>query len=169
MVIANFIAHRANPLTKNAVTLQASSSSQPEMVPTRSNQIGPTVGLTFRSRDVQYDRAPGRNYPSKLNVYFSNDGDDIHLGVAKWIKDQVGLQAGKPQGIVYLLKNHLGRWQSESIDKFVPSGSWVKMWVGLDSSVPDNELKQLTEEGRLGILEIPAEIAGAAIRIRIHL
>jgi hypothetical protein len=129
----------------------------------------PTVGLNFRNSAMD-PYATGRTYPRKLNVYLSNDGDDIRLGEAKWIKDQIELQADKPPRIMYLLRNHPGGpWQSESTDKFVPSGMWVKMWVGLDSSVPDGDLKKLTNERRLGTVEIPAEISGAAIKLRIPL
>ena len=63
----------------------------------------------------------------------------------------------------------LGQWESESNVKFVPSGKWVRVWVGLDSTVQDGELKRLAEEGRLGILEMPAEISGVPLKIRIHL
>ena len=45
----------------------------------------------------------------------------------------------------------------------------MKMWVGLDSSVPDGDLKKLTDERRLGTVEIPAEISGTAIKLRIPL
>ncbi len=42
----------------------------------------PTVGLNFRNSAVD-SYATGRTYPRKLNVYLSNDGDDIRLGEAK--------------------------------------------------------------------------------------
>jgi hypothetical protein len=127
----------------------------------------PTIGLTLRSASIDpYDSVPGRNFPRKLTLHFSNDGDEIHLGIAKWIKDQVGIQIGKPPTVAYYLKNNLGRWDYESSDKVVPSGRWVKMWVGLDSSMPDSELKKLIDESRLGVLEIPAEVSGVPVKIR---
>jgi hypothetical protein len=57
----------------------------------------PTVGLTFKGSEMDpYDPTPGRGYPRKLNVYFSNDGDDIHLGVAKWIKTKLEYSPASP-------------------------------------------------------------------------
>jgi hypothetical protein len=129
----------------------------------------PTVGLTLREK-VMDPYVAGLYYPRKLTLYCSNDGDDIHLGEAKWIKDQVGLQADKPPRIMYLLKpNPSGQWQSEENNKFVSSGRWVKIWVGLDSFVQESDLTQLAKDRRLGTVEIPAEISGTAIKIRIPL
>lgn len=129
----------------------------------------PTVGLTLRSTWIDpFDSTTGRNYPRKLNIIFSNDGDEVHLGIAQWIKDQVAIQAGKPSRVGYYLKNHLGQWVDESTTKIAPSGRWLKLWVGLDSSVSDSELNRLWGDGKLGTLEIPAEISGSAIKIRIR-
>jgi hypothetical protein len=132
-------------------------------------RVALTASLNFRSSDIA-PYVSGIGYPRKLNVYLSNDGDDIHLGIAKWTNDRVGLQAGMPPRIVYLLKDHpVGQFHSESLDKFVPSGMWVKIWVGLnsDSTVPESDLIQWCKDRRLGIVEIPATISGAAFKIRI--
>jgi hypothetical protein len=101
----------------------------------------------------------------------SNDGDDIHLEAASWIKGELGMQANKPSKIGYLIKKYPGgQFESESTDKFVPSGMWVKMWIGLDSSMPDSaDLTKLTADRRLGIVEIPARIFGTPVKIRIPL
>src|SRR5271163_91604 len=124
--------------------------------------IAPTVGLTLRDMKMDaLDPSLGRHYPRKLNLYLSNDGEDLRLETAAWIKDQVGLQAGKPAKIVYLLKSKPG--SSEQFDLeftenvIVHSSRWLKIWIGLDSSISDIALAQLTKDRRLGILEISAK------------
>ena len=89
-------------LTSFVTTLLANAVAH-----SRLGRIAPTVGLNFRNSAMD-PYATGRTYPRKLNVYLSNDGDDIRLGEAKWIKDQVELQADKPPRIMYLLRNHPG-------------------------------------------------------------
>jgi hypothetical protein len=145
-----------------AIAVQQANQS-----PTGSSRIASIVGLNFRSSDI----APyisGLGYPRKLNVYLSNDGDDIHLGVAKWVNERVGPQAGMPPRVMYLLRNRPGGpWESESTEKTVPAGMWVKMWVGLDSTVSESDLTQWCKDRRLGIVEIPVTISGAAVTLRI--
>jgi len=130
----------------------------------------PTIGLTLRSASIgPYQHNPNSWYPRQMALYFSNDGGEIHLGVGKWIKDNIGMQIGRPSRFVYFRKNNLGRWEGEATDKVVYSGNWVKISVGLDSSVPDGELKKLADEIQLGTLEIPAVVSGAPIKIRTNI
>lgn len=147
------------------------SPNPPPLVQPQNNQRQtiPIVGLTLRSTWMIYDSAPGRWYPRKLNLQFSNDGEDeIHLGVGRWMKDQVGLQDGKPQrAAVHTCKTHLGKWDNESDERIVYPGQWVRAWVGLDSSMPDGAVNNLLTEGKLGTLEIPAEVSGEKIKIRV--
>jgi hypothetical protein len=134
----------------------------------------PMVGLTVREVKMDaLDPNPARHYPRKLNLHLSNDGDDIHLGAATWIKSQVGLQTGKPAKIVYLLKSKPGpseQFDLEYADNvIVHSNRWLKIWIGLDSSISDSKLVPLTKDRQLGVLEIPARISGIAMKIRIPL
>jgi hypothetical protein len=134
------------------------------------NLVVPTIGLTLRSASFDpYVHNPNILWPRQLALYFSNDGDEIHLGVGKWIKDHIGIQVDRPSRFVYFRKNNLGKWEGEATDKIVYSGNWVKISVGLDSSVPDSELKTLADEIRLGTLEIPCEISGTPIKIRTNI
>jgi hypothetical protein len=130
------------------------------------NLAVPTIGLTLRSASID-PYAEGRGFPRKLTLYFSNDGDEIHLGVGKWIGGQIG--SSTQQRVAYYLKNHLGKWDGEATDKIVPRGRWVKLWVGLDSSMPDAALKKLANEISLGILEIPCEISKAPLKIHTNI
>ena len=99
-----------------------------------SSSPPPTIGLTVRETVVEpYDTTPGRNYPRKMRVYLSNDGDEIHLGKGKWITDGVGVQKGRAQACMYELKDHLGKFSGETDTKIVPSGKWFRLYVGLDS------------------------------------
>ena len=128
----------------------------------------PTIGITLRETVIEpYDSAPGRHYPRKLRLYLSNDGEDIHLGAGKWIPDQVGAQAGKPPVCIYEIKNNLGKFDGESSDKFIAAGKWFRLYVGIDSSLSDEKLNQAKKDRRLGLLEIPAEMRGAGIKLRI--
>lgn len=131
-------------------------------------RAAPVVGITLRHRWMDV-HIPGAGYSRKLNLLFSNDGDDIHIGIARWIKDQVGLEIGKPEKIIYAFKDHLGHWGSESNDTVVAPGRWFKVWIGLDSTFPEKELNKLRDQGGLGTLEIPAIVSGARIKIRIQL
>jgi hypothetical protein len=127
----------------------------------------PTIGLTLRSASMDpYEHSPGRWYPRQLALFFSNDGDEIHLGMGTWIKGQIGIQAGRPPRFVYFRKNPLGKWDGEATDKIVYPGNWVKISVGLDSTVSDNDLKKLADNIRLGTVEISSVVSGTAVKIR---
>jgi hypothetical protein len=132
----------------------------------------PVVSLTLRTIWLNpYDSTSGRWYPRKLNLQFSNDADaEIRLGAGCWIKDEIGLQTGRPQRpAVYTYKTHLGTWSDESTDGVVVhSSQWVRIWIGLDSSLSDSEVTKLLTEGKAGILEMPAEVSGQKIKIRVR-
>jgi hypothetical protein len=129
----------------------------------KSARIVPIVGLTFRGSWMEFD--PTQIRPRKLRLQFSNDSqEDIHLENARWIKDRIGTQAGKPiVNISFRIKSD--EWDWGLTERTVAPGQWFRIWVGLDSSVPESELEKLTERDRLGILEIPAVISGTAIKV----
>ncbi len=165
-----WVLHRHKSAPPSAALTPAALPSPEPVVIAASNRknVVPTVGITLRETAVEaYDNTPGRHYPRKLRLYCSNDGDDIHLGIGKWIAGQVGLQAGKPPACSYEMKNHLGKFSDESSDKFIPSGKWFRLYVGIDSTVSDKDLTQMTIDRSFGILEIPAEVGGVPVKVRI--
>ena len=66
-----------------------------------------TVALNFRSSQMAPNgNAAGRSYPERnFSSTYRTMETNMHLRPAAWIKDQVGLQNGKPPRIVYVLKN----------------------------------------------------------------
>jgi len=127
----------------------------------------PIIGLTLHDVVVESIK-PGLNYPRKLRLYFSNDGDDIHLGVGKWIAEGIGIQKDKPPACIYELKDHLGKWSGEASDKLVPSGKGLRLYVGLDSTIAEDKAQQMKTEHTLGILRIPATVAAVNVVLKIR-
>jgi hypothetical protein len=117
------------------------------------------IGLTLHAIEVEAI-SPGLNYPRKLRMYLSNDGDDVELGIGKWIPEGIDIQGGKQPSCQYELKEHLGRWAGESPTKVVASGRWVRLYVGIDSTVAENKVQQMKASHELGVLQIPARVAG---------
>jgi hypothetical protein len=110
----------------------------------------------------------GLNYPRKLRMYFANYGDDIHLGLGTWLPEGIGIQSGRKPACVYQLKDHLGKWGGEFSDVVLASGKWVRLYVGLDSSVADEKVQQLKANHSLGILQIPAIVSGVNVVLKVR-
>jgi hypothetical protein len=87
---------------------------------------------------------------------------------SKWITDGVGLQAGKRSTCKYQIKDHLGKWTEESLFKKVYSGQWVRLYIGIDSTVPEEKLKAMAQNHSLGILRIPARTGETEVVIKIR-
>lgn len=131
--------------------------------------VVPVIGVTLHLSVIEpLDRTPGRRYPRKLRLYFSNDGENIDLGVGKWIPDRVGTQSGEPSACQYELKDHLGKWFGETATKTVASAKWFRLYVGLDSSIDEDKLQQMAKDHALGVLEVPAIVAGANVLLKIR-
>src|SRR5208282_533887 len=146
-----------NKLVENGVLTQAPQQATKPPVAAMPAKARPIIGITLHDTVIEdYDYTPGRHYPRKLRLYLSNEGSDIDLGKGKWITDGVGLQAGKPSTCEYQVKDHLGKWTGESSFKTVYSGQWLRLYVGLDSTVQEEKLKGMAKNHSLGILEIPA-------------
>jgi hypothetical protein len=136
---------------------------------TTPSKTAPVIGIAVREVVVEpYDQTPGRHYPRKLRLYCSNDGDDIQLGIGVWVPDQIGLQVGQPPVCSYEIKDNLGRWSGEAPSKYIASGKWFRLYVGLDSRVSDRELDRMKTQSSFGTLEISAEVSGVAVKIRIR-
>lgn len=148
---------------EKAATRAASHASS---LPTQQFVV-PIIGLTLHDAVVE-PLKPGLGYPLKLRLYFSNDGDEIHLGVGKWNAEGMGIQKGKSSACQYELKDHLGKWSGEAPDKLVPSGKWVRLYVGLDSTVAEDKAQQMKADHTLGVLQIPAIVAGVNVVLKMR-
>jgi hypothetical protein len=135
-----------------------------------ASSLKPSIGLTLHQTVVEaYDNTPGRHYPRKVRMYFSNDGDEIQLGKAKWIAEGIGIQKGKPGICMYEFKDHhLGKFSGETDTKLVPPGKWFRLYVGLDSSISEDEIQLMKAENRLGVLQIPVRLSGVDMFIQIR-
>jgi hypothetical protein len=163
--IKDLMGHQVQTAEQLAATVRKANITSVQ--PTR--QVVPNIGITLRETVVEaYDQTPGRNYPRKLRLYCSNDGDDIHLGVGTWLPDKIGLQSGKASACFYELKDHLGKFANESADKFIASGKWFRLYVGIDSTISDKALYQMKVDRSFGVLEIPAEISGLPVKISLR-
>lgn len=138
-------------------------------IETRDN-IVPTVGLALDYVVMEpYDSTPGRSYPRKLRVYFrENVGDSINVGRATWFQESVGIQKGQPFGCHYELEK-AGAWINEGPEKTVAENRRMRLYVGLDASIAEDDLQRLMNEKRLGTLMIPAEVSGVKLILKIKL
>ena len=160
------------PVQAPASALPVPNSSVQPLAIAGTPSVVPVVGLTLRNTWMDArDNSGKRWYPRKLNLQFSNDSDDeIRLGVGHWIKDQIGLQTGHPlRPAVYQFRTHLGTWSDEFTDGVVVyPNQWLKVWIGIDSTPSDNDATKFLTEGKIGTLEIPAEISGEKIKLRVR-
>jgi hypothetical protein len=158
---------QVNNLMENGLFTQAPQQATKPPVAAMPAKAPPIIGITLHDTIIEKYIA-GLNYPRKLRLYLSNKGTDIELGKGKWIADGVGLQAGKPSTCKYQVKDHLGKWTEESSFKKIYSGQWVRLYIGIDSTVPEEKLKAMAQNHSLRILRIPARTGETEVVIKIR-
>ena len=147
--------------------MQSGGGTPPPLPQATPNTRTPTVGVTLHDAIIE-DYAQGLNYPRKLRLYLSNEGNEISLGKGKWVADGVGIQAGKPATCEYQTKDHLGKWDAESSFKTVHAGQWFRLYVGLDSTTQEQQLKNMASNHSLGVLQIPVRVDGIDVILNIR-
>jgi hypothetical protein len=137
---------------------------------THSDPVAPTIGIMIERVVMEpIDSTLGRNYPRKLRIFFrENAGDEIYLGQANWVPGGIHAEQGKRFACQFELGEG-GKFTGESPEKLVSPGKRMRLYVGLDSRVPEEEAKRMTEQRLLGTLLIPATARGKNMTLAIKL
>jgi hypothetical protein len=137
---------------------------------THSDPTAPTIGIMIERVVMEpIDSTLGRNYPRKLRIFFrENAGDEIYLGQANWVPGGIHAEQGKRFACQFELGEG-GKFTGESPEKLVSPGKRMRLYVGLDSRVPEEEAKRMTEQRLLGTLLIPATARGKNMTLAIKL
>jgi hypothetical protein len=113
----------------------------------------PAVGLTLEK--VELEPAQQAHYKFKLRLYWTNDGNRLHLSKPDWIAGGITRQ-GSEIGYRYQAWTGLG-WGPELTEIEVRENQQCRVYVGLDFDPKGIEMaRSLLEQGRLGTLVLPA-------------
>lgn len=124
----------------------------------------------FRPRPLtlveqRFERAPADTswtHPSKLRLVFTNTTrHSLHVLAPEWLAEQISdVPAQHPQAFCSLQVEgsrgwHANDWSAESARVQVGPGRTFRLWIGLDPSVSDTQLRLRAEQKRLGTLVLP--------------
>ena len=123
--------------------------------------------------DVYFDRDSRIDitYKSKLRIVIRNcTAHTIDVGKPKWEAGRNDVSFQKPfassleiEGTDGWKKNH---WQGERDKIQVQPDQVFRLWIGLDQSPDNEELRRRHETLRLGSLELPIKISGYDVTFR---
>jgi hypothetical protein len=115
----------------------------------------------FFSREERDDIA----YKLKLRVYLRNEtGVDIQVIKPTWSAAPDEVQVRPNLWSSVQVERGAGwrhnEWQGEVPEAVVRQSQTFRVWVGLNSSVPDDEFRQRHENLKVGTLRLPVRIIG---------
>jgi hypothetical protein len=117
--------------------------------------------IVIQRVDFLRDMSRGITFKSKVNVHLKNmTGKDIRMKGSEW-SPGAKLQRPIPRNSVFRVFLGENNWSQESAEILVGDGQTFSLWIGLDSRQSDDELREMRENHRLGLLKLTVSIAGS--------
>jgi hypothetical protein len=127
-------------------------------------------GIIFVVVQSYVNYTPRENFPLKLHVIWTNEGEEIRLGKPQWKADRLSTQGGNlGQKLMHRYKVSLGKEGTESEELVAKHGQRGELWLGLDPSVDVEQARLWNVGSQLGVLVLPVTVRNITTEVQIRL